>query len=404
MIIGKGGFGKVWVVTLHNQKTYYALKEMSKARILYKKSVSSVLNERNILAECKSDFLINIKAAFQDRENVFLLLDLLTGGDLRFHLCYCRKFSEEQTKAFAACIILGLRAIHEKGFIHRDIKPENIVFDEKGFLRITDFGIARKMNPENAKETSGTPGYMAPEVMCRMNHGFEVDFYALGIICYECMLGKRPYSGKSRKEIRDQILAKQVLIREEEVPPGWSEEAVGFINGLIQRKPSRRLGVNGIGELMDHPWFAGYDWKALEERRMTPPFTPNIQSVFEYLRSITEDDSDAEELAEQELNIRRKSVQDLFQGYELAPEKSLETVPAPLKKSQSSSRQTYDSRVSRNESTRESWHTERMRKTLSSSVAPKALASIKARNSQLPLGSHPSTRLDLRWRGTSPQF
>lgn len=366
--------------------------------------MASVLNERNILAECHSEFIINIKAAFQDRDNVFLLLDLLTGGDLRFHLCYCRRFTEAQTKLFAACIILGLRSIHEKGFIHRDIKPENIVFDEKGFLRITDFGIARKMNPDNAKETSGTPGYMAPEVMCRMNHGFEVDFYALGVICYECMLGRRPYTGKSRKEIRDQILARQVLVREEEVPGGWSEDAVTFINALIQRKPSRRLGANGIGELTGHPWFDGFDWKALEERTMAPAFTPNIQSVFEYLRSITEDDSDAEEVAEQELNVRRKSVQDLFQGYELAAEKEFCGAPATLKKSQSSSRQTHDTRASRNDSTRESWHTDRLRQTISSSVASRGLASLKPRNSNLALVSSPPSRLDLRWRPGSPQF
>lgn len=371
---------------------------------MYKKSVSSVLNERNILAECKSEFIINIKAAFQDRDNVFLLLDLLTGGDLRFHLCYCRRFTELQTKAFVACIVLGLKSVHEKGFIHRDIKPENIVFDEKGFLRITDFGIARKMNPDNAKETSGTPGYMAPEVMCRMNHGFEVDFYALGVIAYECMLGKRPYSGKSRKEIRDQILAKQVLVREDEVPSGWSLDSADFINGLIQRKPSRRLGANGVAELIDHTWFQDFDWKALEDKTMVPAFTPNIQSVFEYLRSITEDDSDAEELAEQELNVRRKSVQELFNGYELIAEKDAVTPVVPVKKSQISTRLTYDTRVSRNESTRESWHTDRLRKTLSSSVASKAVSTVKPRNSHLGVSSNPSSRLDLRWKPVSPQF
>lgn len=362
-----------------------------------------MLNERNILSQCRSEFIINIKAAFQDRDNVYLLLDLLTGGDLRFHLCYCRRFTEPQTKIFAACIVLGLRAIHEKGFVHRDIKPENLVFDEKGYLRITDFGIARRMNPDNAKETSGTPGYMAPEVMCRMNHGFEVDFYALGVICYECMLGRRPYSGKSRKEIRDQILAKQVLVKDDEVPAGWSAEAMSFINGLIQRKPTRRLGVNGIRELIDHPWFDGFDWKGLEDRTMVPAFTPNIQSVFEYLRSITEDDSDAEELAEQELNVRRKSVQELFQGYELHPERDLATAPVPLKKSQSSSRQTNETRVSRNESTRESWHTEHFRKTLSSSVASKG-APVAPRHSHFGGSSNGSSRLDLRWKPASPQF
>lgn len=92
----------------------------------------------------------------------------------------------------------GLEYLHSNTIIHRDIKPENLVFDNKGYLRITDLGIARIWKPENKNDTSGTPGYMAPEVMCRQNHAVSVDYYALGVIIYECMIGKRPYVGKTR--------------------------------------------------------------------------------------------------------------------------------------------------------------------------------------------------------------
>ena len=269
------------------------------------------MNEKTILSELTGEFIVNMKCAFQDRENLYLVLDLLTGGDMRFHLCYFRRFNEEQTRFFAACIILALRDIHKYGYIHRDIKPENLVFDEKGFLKLTDFGIARKVHPDNGKETSGTPGYMAPEVMCRQNHSFEVDFYALGVICYESMLGRRPYNGRSRKEIRDQILARQVQIRPEEVPRGWSAEAMDFINLLIQRKPQRRLGSGDIREVMEHRWFKDFRWKALENRTLAPPFIPNIKDVFEYLRSLTEEDSEGEDenITQHEIMVRRKSVQ-----------------------------------------------------------------------------------------------
>lgn len=168
--------------------------------------------------------------AFQDRENLYLVMDLMPGGDLRYHLGRCKKFTEAQTKFFIASIILGLEYLHTNGILHRDIKPENLVIDGKGYIRITDFGIARVWNPENSKDTSGTPGYMAPEVMCRQNHGVAADYFALGIITYEFMYGKRPYIGKSRKEIRDQILAKQVQIKKNEVEEGWSVEAADFIN------------------------------------------------------------------------------------------------------------------------------------------------------------------------------
>jgi serine/threonine protein kinase len=93
------------------------------------------------------------------------------------------------TEFIAGCIVLGLEYIHSKGIIHRDLKPENLVFEENGYLRITDFGVARKRKESNSEETSGTPGYMAPEVICRMNHSFEADFFALGVIIYEMMMG-----------------------------------------------------------------------------------------------------------------------------------------------------------------------------------------------------------------------
>ena len=291
-----------------------------------------------------------------------------------------------------------LKSVHEKHFIHRDIKPENIVFDEKGFLRITDFGIARKFQTENAKETSGTPGYMAPEVMCRMNHGYEADYYALGVICYESMLGRRPYNGKSRKEIRDQILAKQVLIKTEEVPRGWSGEAVGFINALIQRKPSRRLGFNGIHELFEHPWLKDFNWKSLEEKRTQPPFTPNVKNVFEYLKSITEDDSDVEEMAEQEVNIRRKSIQDLFDGYDLMPEKETTVTQTVFKKSQSSSRPANETKFMRNDSTRDTWQTDRLKKTLSSSTANKGFTTIKPKVGPVMQSFNSTTRFEFKWK------
>lgn len=180
----------------------------------------------------------------------------------------------------------GLAYIHKHGILHRDIKPENLVFEENGYLRITDFGIARKWSPENGKETSGTPGYMAPEVMCRNNHNIQVDYFALGVICFECMKGRRPYVGRSRKEIRDQILAKQVRLRKDDVSKGWSLEAADFINGLIQRKPNKRLGANGPDELKNHPWMKDYPWGKLTRKEIVPPFKPNV-SLKSNLRSET---------------------------------------------------------------------------------------------------------------------
>jgi serine/threonine protein kinase len=129
-----------------------------------------------------------------------------------------------------ACILLAFEYIHVNNILHRDLKPENLVLDERGYVRLTDFGIAKVYQKENSSETSGTPGYMAPEVMCAQNHTIAVDYFALGVFTYEFMCGVRPYTGKSRKEIKDKIMAKQVQIKRNEIPDGWSTEAADFIN------------------------------------------------------------------------------------------------------------------------------------------------------------------------------
>lgn len=226
--------------------------------------------------------------AFEDKDNLYLVIDLMAGGDLRYHIGKQRRFSEEQTsKSFAfsqsleffvACMLMSLEYLHKNSILHRDIKPENLVFDDQGYLRITDLGIARILNPENAKDTSGTPGYMAPEVMCRQNHGIAVDYFAMGVISYECMFGKRPFQGKDRRAIRDDILLKQVQIKPKDLPNGWSHEAMDFINKAIQRKADKRLGNNGPEEVKAHPWLADIDWDKLYKKQIKSPFIPKPEA------------------------------------------------------------------------------------------------------------------------------
>ena len=275
-VIGKGGFGKVWKVSFKKTNVYYALKEMSKVKIIDRKSEKSIMCEKNLLQTIHHPFIVNMIYTFQDYDYLYLVMDLLQGGDLRYHLCRYRHFNEEQTKFFIANIILALEYLHNiKKIIHRDIKPENLVSDENGYVRLTDFGVAKKYKKHNSEETSGTPGYMAPEVLCAQNHSFYVDYFSLGIISYEFMLGVRPYLGKNRKEIKQAVLSKQVQIKGHEIPIGWSYEAADFINKLIQRKVSNRLGYNGgIEEIKNHSWFNEFDWEKVYNKQMTCPFVP----------------------------------------------------------------------------------------------------------------------------------
>ena len=288
-IIGKGGFGKVWRVKEIKTNELYALKEMSKTKIIDKKSEKSINGEREFLSFLHHPFIVNMHYAFQDNNNLYLVMDLLTGGDLRYHCSRYRYFSEEQTRFFLACIIHSLNYIHKNNVIHRDIKPENLVLDDKGYVCITDFGVAKTNMKDNSSETSGTPGYMCPEVMYGKNHSFPADFFSIGVIGYEFMMGKRPYRGRGRKEIKEQMKNYQAEIKKDEMKDGWSIEGVEFINSLLQRNEKKRLGYSqGIKELKEHPWLKYYPWKDLAKKNLPAPFIPENTDNFDkkYCESI----------------------------------------------------------------------------------------------------------------------
>ena len=294
----------------------YALKEMSKVKIIDRHSEKSIKTEREFLSKLRHPFIINMNCAFQDYENLYLVMDLLTGGDLRYHLCKLRCFSEEETKFFIACLLLGLEYIHSSNIIHRDIKPENLVFDDKGYLHITDFGVAKIRKEDNSSETSGTPGYMAPEVLMAQNHSFPVDFFAIGVMGFEFMLGQRPYIGKNRKEIKHQVLRRQAKIEEDDIVDGWSLESVDFINNCLKRKDSRRLGfTGGVNDLKNHIWFKNYDWESLYLKTLVAPFIPPKGGNYDkkYCEAI---EKHSQETLERYQGYRdKKNFERLFEGY-----------------------------------------------------------------------------------------
>ena len=164
--------------------------------------------------------------------------------------------------------------MHVNNILHRDIKPENLVLDDIGYMRITDFGIAKIYQNINSTETSGTPGYMSPEVIVGHNHNQVVDYFALGVLTYEFMMGKRPYTGKNRREIKEKIIATQFIIPKDKIPEGWSYDAADFINKLLQRKPANRLGLRSAKEVKEHPWIKKYPWNDLYNKKIIPTFKP----------------------------------------------------------------------------------------------------------------------------------
>ena len=197
------------------------------------------------------------------------------------------------------------------------MKPENLVFDKKGYLYLTDFGIAAKWSRgmDNHDEVSGTPGYMAPEVMLNRNHGLNSDFFALGVIAAECMTGKRPYRGKNKNAIRDAMLAKQVVIEKDE-DCDWADypdEAIDFINKCLQKKPEDRM--SSFQEVKNHPWFEDFDWEEFISMKMQPIFVPPRGEGNFDKKNIAQEENDQDQLQEYIAELKDPETHDIFKNY-----------------------------------------------------------------------------------------
>ena len=282
-VIGKGGYGKVWKVKDKITRKYFALKQMTKARILEEKSEISVLNERYILAKMHSPFVINLLYSFQNQNNLFLVMALLTGGDLRYHLLnYKFFFTETQLKFLMTNLILAIEYIHKKKIVHRDLKPENIIFNTQGYLKVTDFGISVELKKIDKSDDSGTPAYMAPETIKGEDQNFCVDYYSIGVIGYEIMKGNVPYDSNDREEIKRMMKQRSIVLdRGDKLRTKYSTICLDFFTRLLKQNPKERLGSNyGEKEIKQHSFFTGINWKLIKKQRYISP----LYDVIRYSR------------------------------------------------------------------------------------------------------------------------
>lgn len=252
------------------------MKEMNKVRILDKKANCSVLKELSILSQLNHAFIVNMKYAFQTKENLYLVLDYLSGGDLRLNMNN-HSFSEKESKFILSCILVGLEYIHDKKIVHRDIKPENIIIDKKGYAHITDFGISTYLSELYTvnSDCSGTAGYIPPEVLIKKCFSYSIDYFPLGVILYEFMFGKKPFEGKTNNQITNEVLTKEIIINKDNIPKGWSKESADLVNKLLKKKPNERIGFeDGIKEIKKHIFFEEIDWNALLNKKLKSIYIP----------------------------------------------------------------------------------------------------------------------------------
>ena len=253
------------------------MKEISKVKLIQNKAYEEIIHEQELNAKLNHPFLVGMNFSFQNKDYLYMINDLMPGGDLRYWYIQKKNFSEKECKFIIACVILGLEYLHSNKIIHRDLKPENILFDKKGYVHLADFGIAKKLGDEpeeRIEDSSGSPGYMSPETIFNQKHSYASDFFSLGVICYEMMMKKRPYNGKNRQEIKENMANNFIQIKANEIPKGWSSEFVDFTNKLLEKNEENRLGYKGINDLKCHPWLKLLNWKNIYLMKEKAPFIP----------------------------------------------------------------------------------------------------------------------------------
>jgi serum/glucocorticoid-regulated kinase 2 len=185
-VLGRGAFGKVMLCEHKKTKTIFAIKSLNKENIIQKDQIEHTRTEKEILTQINHPFLVKLACAFQTPQKLFFVMPFVKGGELFHHLQSKRRFQEHEVKFFAAQLVQALGYLHSLGFAYRDIKPENILVGEDGYIKLTDFGLSKKLAPGQRTMTFvGTPDYMAPEILLNLGHNHMVDWWALGILMYE---------------------------------------------------------------------------------------------------------------------------------------------------------------------------------------------------------------------------
>ncbi|XP_041123406.1 G protein-coupled receptor kinase 5-like isoform X2 [Polyodon spathula] len=283
-VLGKGGFGEVCACQVRATGKMYACKRLEKKRIKKRKGEAMALNEKQILEKVNSRFVVNLAYSYETKDALCLVLTIMNGGDLKFHIYSMGNpgFEEDRALFYSAEILCGLEDLHRECIVYRDLKPENILLDDDGHIRISDLGLAIKIPAgETIRGRVGTVGYMAPEVLNNQRYTTCPDYWGLGCLIYEMIAGQSPFRGRKEKVKREEV-DKRVLESEEVYSDKFSEEAKSICKALLTKDPKERLGCKGecALEVKRHPFFKSIDFKRLEAGILQPPFVPDPRAVY----------------------------------------------------------------------------------------------------------------------------
>lgn len=323
-LVGKGAFGEVHLVRMRNTDQVYAMKKLKKAKMVEKDQVQHVHAERNALADAESIYddnpwVTRLYYSFQDEKFLYLIMEFVPGGDMMTHLIKYDTFTEDQTRFYIAETILAIESIHKLNYIHRDIKPDNLLLDRRGHIKLSDFGLctglqtarvqnlyenleneSKELNKEDeeslnqsrsqrfdswkgkrrilAYSTVGTPDYIAPEVFLKEGYTEVCDWWSVGVIMFEMLVGYPPFCADSPPDTYRKIINwKHTLKFPDDVP--LSDAAKDLMRSLCTDQ-HHRLGRNGVQEIKDHPFFRGFDWDRVRERSDVP-ILPELADMFD---------------------------------------------------------------------------------------------------------------------------
>ncbi|KAI8821016.1 camp-dependent protein kinase catalytic subunit [Fimicolochytrium jonesii] len=291
--LGTGTFGRVYLTRYRDTDRFYAMKVLSKKDVVRLKQVEHINSEKNILSRIDHPFLVTMDCTFQDDRNLYMLLEYVVGGELFSHLRRAGRFSNDMTRFYAAEIVLAIEYLHSMDIIYRDLKPENLLLDNRGDIKITDFGFAKEVQ-DRTWTLCGTPEYLAPEIIQSKGHGKAVDWWALGILIFEMLAGYPPYFDDNPFGIYEKILTGRLSF-----PPYFDPAAKDLIKKLLAPDRTKRLGNlrGGADDVKQHKWFRGVDWATLLAKQVPCPIVPSVAGPgdtrhFETYPEVEEEESD----------------------------------------------------------------------------------------------------------------
>uniref|UniRef100_A0A8C7UX92 protein kinase C n=1 Tax=Oncorhynchus mykiss TaxID=8022 RepID=A0A8C7UX92_ONCMY len=278
-VLGRGHFGKVLLAEFKRSGKLYAIKALKKGDVVMRDEVDSLMCEKRIFETINSShhpFLVNLHGCFQTADHVCFVMDYSPGGDLMTHI-HTSIFTERQAQFYASCVLLGLEFLHQNKIVYRDLKLDNLLMDADGYVRIADFGLCKEGMGHGDRTSTfcGTPEFLAPEVLTDNNYTRCVDWWGLGVLIYEMLVGESPFPGDDEEEVFDSIVNDEVRY-----PRFLSPESVSITQKLLQKNPERRLGSGepDANEVKKHRFFQGVDWAALLHKKVVPPFFPRIRT------------------------------------------------------------------------------------------------------------------------------